>query len=102
MGLNSDGLNDDRNIASTAESSSCRNLLRLWKGASLVWITFIAWRAHTGWPSIPLDMGGADPATDAAYQAAQVQHVARALGLAVAAPALSYIVGRLGCGLLRK
>lgn len=102
MGLNADGLNDGGNRTPTAEATSCRNMLLLWKVASLVWVAFIAWRTHAGWPAIPLDMGGADPATDAAYQAALLQHVARAVGLTVTVPALIYIVGRIGCGLLRK
>ena len=43
------------------------------------------------------DMGGADPSTDAAYQAAQLQHVARAVGLAVAAPVVAFLMFKLVC-----
>lgn len=81
----------------TGTTSPCLWLYRLWLIAVLAWLAFIAWRTQTGWPVVPLDMGGADPSRDAAYQAAQLQHVARALGLAVGGPVLTFIALKLVC-----
>ncbi|MBK9079666.1 MAG: hypothetical protein WBP38_05505 [Hyphomicrobium sp.] len=81
----------------TATSTPCRWFFQAWLVASLAWLVFIAWRTIEGWPAIPLDMGGADPSTDAAYQAAQLQHVARAVGLAVAAPVVAFLMFKLVC-----
>ena len=69
-----------------ATTSTCRWLHRLWLVTLL-----LGWPSSRGAPSaagrsIPLDMGGADPSRDAAYQAAQLQHVARALGLGIGGP----------------
>ena len=79
------------------ETTTCYWLRRSWIIFSVLWLTFIAWRTLKAWPVLPLDMGGADPATDAAYQAAQLQHAATALGLAIAAPVFAWIILRLVC-----
>lgn len=80
----------------------CPLAKRFWLFMSVVWIAYVAWRTHFIWPHVPLDMGGASPSRDAAYQAAQLQHVAKALALALAVPAIGYAVGRLACHLLGK
>lgn len=72
-----------------------RTTFRIWLLASLAWAAFVAYGMLARWPHIPLDMGGADPSVDAAYQAAQLQHVAKALFFGFGAPALLYIVMRL-------
>jgi hypothetical protein len=63
----------------------------------LAWIAFISWRTYAGWPIVPLDMGGIDASRDAAYQAALLQHCARALGLGLALPAISFILLKVVC-----
>lgn len=88
-------MNTDEPTASSAVSPARQAATRIWFAATLAWLAFIAWRTHQGWPKIPLDMGGTDPSTDAAYQAAQLGHVARALGLALGVPALVYVITRL-------
>ena len=75
----------------------CPHIKRIWMFLSVAWIAYIAWRMHVIWPTIPLDMGGASPSRDAAYQAAQLQHVAKGLGLALGVPVITYIVGWLVC-----
>lgn len=81
----------------TPATPACRWMYRFWIAATLVWLVFIAWRTATGWPIVPLDMGGTDPSRDAAYQAAQLQHVARALGLGLGGPVLGFIALKLAC-----
>lgn len=80
----------------------CPHIKRVWLFLSVLWIAYIAWRMHVIWPAIPLDMGGASPPRDAAYQAAQLQHVAKGLALALGVPAVAYIIGRLVCHLRGK
>ena len=80
-----------------AAAAPCRWLYRAWVLTSLLWLAFAAWGTMHAWPAIPLDMGGADPSTDAAYQAAQLQHAARSLGLAVAVPVVTFLIYKLVC-----
>lgn len=84
-----------------AATTPCHWLYRIWQIATLAWLAFIAWRTLTGWPQVPLDMGGADPSRDAAYQAAQLQHVARALLLGIGAPVVAFIATKLICRVRR-
>jgi hypothetical protein len=81
----------------TAPATPCRWLLRIWILTSVLWLAFVGWGMTEKWPAIPLDMGGADPSTDAAYQAAQLQHVARSLGLAVAVPVITFLIFKIIC-----
>lgn len=70
-------------------------MFRIWLFASLAWIAFVIYGALDRWPHVPLDLGGPDPSLDAAYQAAQLQHVAKALLFGLGGPVLGYIVLRL-------
>lgn len=79
------------------ETTTCAWLRRTWIIFSLLWLGFIAYRTFEAWPTLPLDMGGVDPATDAAYQAAQLQHAAMALGLAIAAPLITRLLLKIAC-----
>ena len=79
------------------ETTRCSWLRRTLMIFSVIWLGFIAWRTFEVWPKIPLDMGGNDAATSAAYQTAQLQHVATAFGLSVAAPAIAWILLTLLC-----
>lgn len=81
----------------TEDSTACQWLSRIWLVSTALWLAFISWRTVEGWPSIPLDMGGADPATEAAYQAAQFRHVAMAVSLAIAAPVIAWAFFKLLC-----
>lgn len=81
----------------TGTATTCQWLNRIWLIATALWLAFISWRTVEGWPSIPLDMGGDDPTTVAAFQAAQLRHVAMAVSLAIAAPAIAGIFFKLLC-----
>lgn len=81
----------------TDNTTPCQWLNRIWLIATALWLAFISWRTVEGWPSIPLDMGGADAATEAAYQAAQLRHVAMAVSLAIAAPVIVWAFFKLLC-----
>lgn len=85
----------DKDEIAKSDSTVRHAFTRVWAAMTVLWLIFVAWRTYSGWPAIPLDMGGADPSTDAAYQAAQLGHVARALGLAIGVPALVYLFSRL-------
>lgn len=71
-----------------------KTTFRIWLLASLAWLAFVAYGMYMRWPHIPLDMGGADPSVDAAYQAAQLQHIAKALFLGLGGSAVAYLVMR--------
>lgn len=77
--------------------TTCQWLNRIWCIFTVLWLAFIAWRTIEVWPAIPLDMGGTDPATAAAYQSAELHHIATAVALAAAAPAITWILMKLLC-----
>lgn len=79
------------------ETTACRWLRALWIISTVIWLAFIAWRTIAGWPAIPLDMGGADAETTAAYNAAQIQHAAMAAALALAAPLIAWLLLKAVC-----
>lgn len=59
----------------------------VWFGLALVWTGAMAYLGYTSAPYVPLDMGGADAATDQAFQAAMMRHVVT-YGLLAAVPPL--------------
>jgi hypothetical protein len=71
-----------------------RTTFLIWLIASIGWAGFIAYGAIERWPHIPLDMGGPGPSVDAAYQAAQLQHTAKALLYGIGVPVIGYILMR--------
>lgn len=81
----------------TETSATCKWLYRLWMILTLAWLAFIAWRTLQGWPTIPLDMGGADAETAAAYHSAQIDHALNAAALALGAPLVIWLVLKLIC-----
>lgn len=56
----------------------------------IVWASIVGYMALESWPRIPLDMGGADPATRAAYDRAVQAHVTAYAIIAVAPPLLAF------------
>jgi hypothetical protein len=72
-------------------TSSLRYLRAALTGLVLLWLAFVAIEARRRWPQLPLYVNAADPAVQAAYQAAIQSHLIRAgeLGLAVIAVALA-------------
>ncbi len=79
------------------QTTACRRLRTAWLVLSATWLAFIAWRTSNGWPSMPLDMGGADAETNAAYTAAQIQHATTAAALALAAPLMTWLLLKAAC-----
>lgn len=49
-------------------------MLRAMLVLSVLWAGAVAWRALITWPTVPLDMSRNDPATEAAFKAAQWVH----------------------------
>jgi hypothetical protein len=62
--------------------------------ASLVWATFVGWRAYSGWPSMPIDIDGGDPDVMHAYRASVLRHMLIALFLGVVPPSAIYAIAR--------
>jgi hypothetical protein len=60
-------------------TSAGQAMARLVIAAGCAWLAFIAWRTYAGWPVVPLDIDGNDPAVRAAHQAAVAAHSLHAL-----------------------
>lgn len=83
-------------MTSGRTSSQARpRTVNLWLIASALWLAFIAWRAWTGWPSVPLDMSAGDAETRVALDAAVSRHLGNAALLGLGVPAATYALLRL-------
>ena len=59
----------------------------VWFLLALAWTGAMAYLGYTSAPYVPLDMGGADPATEQAFRAAMTRHVVT-YGVLAAVPPL--------------